>query len=77
MLKIAMDHLESLECITKAITETERKENHQQKRFQLMEQLIGKMKKEGADQLDTMASMRRIINKQIEYLQIIADRFTS
>ena len=77
MLKIAMDHLESLECITNAITELERKENHQQKRFQLMDELIGKMKEEGADQLDTMATMRRIISKQIEYLQLIADRFTS
>ena len=71
-----MDHLESLECITKAITELERKENNQQKRFQLIEELIRKMKEEGADQIDTMASMRRIISHQIEYLQIIADRFT-
>ena len=70
-----MDHLESLECITKAITELERKENNQQKRFQLMEELIGKMKQEGADQIDTMASMKRIIDHQIDYLQIIADRF--
>ena len=77
MLKIAMDHLESLECITNAITNLERKENLQQQRFQLMEDLIRKMKEEGADQLDTMASMKRIINNQIEYLQIIADRFTS
>ena len=71
-----MDHLESLECITKAITELGRKENNQQKRFQLMEELIGKMKQEGADQIDTMASMKRIIDHQIDYLQIIADRFT-
>ena len=77
MLKIAMDHLESLECITSAITNLERKENLQQQRFQLMEDLIRKMKDEGADHLDTMASMRRIISKQIEYLQLIADRFTS
>ena len=71
-----MDHLESLECITKAITELERKQNNHQQRLKLFKDFIEKMEHDGADQLDTMASMKRIIDHQIDYLQIIADRFT-
>ena len=71
-----MDHLESLECITKAITELQRKENKHQKRLNLFKEFIEKMEHDGADQLDTMASMKRIIDHQIDYLQIIGDRLT-
>ena len=71
-----MDHLESLECISKAINELERKENNHQKSLKIVKDIITQMEQQGADQIDTMASMKRIIDHQIGYLQIIAERFT-
>ena len=77
MLKIAKDHLESLKCINNAITQLEQKEINHRKSLKIIEDIVKRMGGEATDQLDTLASMKRIIEHQISYLQTIADRFTS
>ena len=75
MLRIAKDHLESLECIINAISQLERKEINHRKSFTIIKDIATRMGEEATDQLDTMASMKRILEHQISYLQTLAEKF--
>ena len=74
-MNIAKHHLESLECIKNAITQLERKEINHRKSFKIIRDIATRMGEEATDQLDTMASMKRILEHQISYLQTLAEKF--